>query len=208
MKRFFTLAMALLAMNVAADAQLKFGVEAGLNINAPSSFSKAEVEKMVNPENSLGWFAGLKAKYQFAMGLGVDGAVLFSQRKNDMGESSQNLRYIEVPINLRYQISLIKMLSLYAAVGPQWSVNVGDREWSLNDITNTSGVYNELYEGAAQHLSANLGAGVILFDHLQVGFNYNLPLTKTGEVTVKSVSDDVVSNWKNKTWQIRAAYFF
>ena len=225
MKRILTLCVAMVAIATTASAQLKFGVEAGLNINEPSSFSKSAMKDAINPDNSLGWFAGLKAKYQFAMGLGVDGAILFSQKKNDMGESTKDLQFLEVPINLRYQLGLGSIASIYAAVGPQWSVNIGDRKWSNiiektvtdQSFSEVNGTVSELYEGALNNLSINLGAGVILLKHLQVGFTYNLPLTKDGEALYdvspnlleadKSLKN-IKSNFKNHSWQIRAAYFF
>ena len=226
MKRIFTLLVAMAAIATTASAQLQFGVEAGLNVNLPSSFDNATIKQTVDPKNSLGWFAGLKAKYQFAMGLGVDGAVLYSQKKNDMGESSKDLRYIDVPINLRYQLGLGSLLSIYAAAGPQWSVNIGDRDWGRTfsqtiqdqNLNNVSGTVTELYQGALNNLSINLGAGVLLMKHLQVGFTYNIPITKGGELIYTLPNADPTSaidtynsvkeNWKNNSWQIRAAYFF
>lgn len=221
MKRISTLIVALVAIATTASAQLKFGVEAGLNINMPSSFDNATIRSTVDPKNSLGWFAGLKAKYQFAMGLGVDGAVLFSQMKNDFGESDKTLQYINVPINLRYQIGLGSIASIYLAAGPQWSVNIGDRDWSLGDVENASGLFKTYYTSAVkQHnISANLGAGVLLMKHIQVGITYNIPITKGGEMIysnpvkdpitgVATSYEEIKENWKNNTWQIRAAYFF
>ena len=219
MKRFFTLVVAMVAIATTASAQFQIGVEAGLNVNFPSSFDNATLKQTVDPKNSLGWFAGLKAKYQFAMGLGVDGAVLFSQLKNDMGQSSKELQSIAVPINLRYQIGLGKLASIYLAAGPQWSVNIGDHDWSWSDVSNANNLVNDYYEVATKkhNISANLGAGVILMKHLQVGFTYNIPLTKNGEMLYREPSVDnfdqttykeYSENWKNNTWQIRAAYFF
>lgn len=220
MKRISTLIVALVAIATTANAQLKFGVEAGLNVNMPSSFDNSTIRSTVDPKNSLGWFAGLKAKYQLPLGLGVDGAVLFSQMKNDFGESDKTLQYINVPINLRYQIGLGGLLSIYLAAGPQWSVNIGDRDWSLGDVENASGLFETYYTSAVkQHnISANLGAGVLLLKHIQVGFTYNIPITKGGEMIYSNPVEDVDGvvrsyeeireNWKNNTWQIRAAYFF
>lgn len=213
MKRIFTLLVAMVAIATTASAQFQFGVEAGLNIQEPSSFSESALKSYVNPDNSLGWFAGLKVKRQFVSGLGVDGAILFNQMKNDMGESSKQLRYIVVPINLRFQIGLGPVAAIYAAAGPQWGVNIGDRDWSVNDIQNVGSLYKPYYKSAKQNLSVNLGAGVMIMKHIQVGFTYNIPITKNGEALYNvpnnlSDIDEMKSNWRNNSWQIRAAYFF
>lgn len=224
MKRIFTLLVVLVAIATTTNAQLKkfqLGVEGGLNINFPSSFDNATLRSTVDPKNSLGWFAGLKAKYQLPMGIGVDGAVLFSQMKNDFGQSDKTLQYINVPINLRFQLGLSSLVAIYLAAGPQWSVNIGDRDWSFNDVKNAQSLVNTYYTSAVKrhNISANLGAGVLLMKHIQVGFTYNIPITKNGEMMYHAPEIDnlgsytgsyneIKENWKNNTWQIRAAYFF
>lgn len=219
MKRIFTLLVAMVAIVTTASAQFQFGVEAGLNINKPSSFDNESLKAMVTPKNSLGWFAGIKVKKQFVSGFGFDGALLFSQMKDDLGEASKSLQYLTVPLNARFQIGLGSLASIYLAAGPQWSVNIGDRDWDWGDISQAKSLGEEYYESATkQHnISANLGAGVILMKHLQVGFTYNIPITANGEMlynkpTVdnfgQTTYEEYKENWRNNTWQIRAAYFF
>ena len=48
----------------------------------------------------------------------------------------------------------------------------------------------------------NVGAGVKLLNHLQVGANYNIPLGKTASF------EDVEGSYKTKTWQVSVAYIF
>ena len=57
-------------------------------------------------------------------------------------------------------------------------------------------------------VGVNVGAGVKLLGHLQVGVNYNIPWGKSGEVTVKEGINAVFDKYKTKTWQISAAYLF
>lgn len=219
MKKILTLIAAVSLMATTASAQLKFGVEAGLDINQPASFSKSAAEDAINPKNSLGWFIGPKVMFTLPIvGLGVDGAILFNQKKNDMGETSKNLQYINIPINARYQIGLGSLAAIYAAAGPQWSVNVGDRDWSWNDMNDASNLGSQYFKAAKSNLSINLGLGVVLLSHLNVGFTYNIPLTKSGEAlytdptgsvlgTIDTIGD-ITSNFKNNSWQIRASWIF
>ena len=219
MKRIFTLITAIVALATTASAQFRFGVEAGMDINLPSSFSKSAAEDMINPDNSLGWFIGPKVHFKVPIvGLGVDAAVLFNQKKNDMGESSKTLQYINIPINARYQIGMGKLVALYIAAGPQWSVNIGDREWGWSDINQASNLSTQYFKAAKSNLSINLGAGVVVLSHLNVGFTYNIPLTKSGEAlytdptasptSIIGTAGDVISNFRSNSWQIRASWMF
>ena len=47
----------------------------------------------------------------------------------------------------------------------------------------------------------NVGAGLKLLNHLQVGANYNIPLGDTADI-------DTGGSYKTKTWQVSVAYIF
>ena len=47
----------------------------------------------------------------------------------------------------------------------------------------------------------NVGAGLKLLNHLQVGANYNIPLGDTADI-------DGGGSYKTKTWQVSVAYIF
>ena len=55
--------------------------------------------------------------------------------------------------------------------------------------------------------SINLGAGVSLIKHIEVGANYNIACGKTGEVTFTDGVKHVIKG-RNSAWQIYAAYYF
>ena len=69
------------------------------------------------------------------------------------------------------------------------------------------------YKLKSTNFSVNVGAGVTLINHLEIGFNYNIACGKTGEVTGKSVATETIKNLldsegKSNAWQISAAYYF
>ena len=64
------------------------------------------------------------------------------------------------------------------------------------------------YKMKDSNLSLNLGAGVRLVKHLEIGFNYNIALGKTGEFNVVAGAKNLVGNGKANSWQISAAYYF
>ena len=84
------------------------------------------------------------------VGLGVDGALLFSQRgKGDVKQTG-----VEVPVNLKYTIGLGSLLGIYFAAGPDFFFDF-DKKDNVDRKKTQVGL--------------NLGAGVKLIKHLQVG---------------------------------------
>ena len=61
----------------------------------------------------------------------------------------------------------------------------------------------EGFDKKSTQVGLNLGAGVKLIKHLQIGVNYQIPLGDSFDL--KELKDAGV---KNKTWQISAAYIF
>ena len=213
MKKVFTIAAVALGLMAAmpSQAQIKFGVKGGLNITDMSMDSK-----VLDASNRTGFFIGPSVKFTLPIvGLGIDAAALYDQResklKGDVNgyEADVNTKLkqqsINIPINLRYGFGLGSIASVYLAAGPQFGFNVGDKNFDMLKVAN--------YKMKSSNFSVNLGAGVSLIKHLEVGFNYNIACGKTGEVTGKGVAEDVVKNLadsegKSNAWQISVAYYF
>lgn len=200
MRKTFTLIafVALMLTAIPAQAQLKFGVKGGLNITN-MSFSK----DVVSSSNRTGFFIGPTVKFSLPLtGLGIDASALYDQReakvKDEDGLVEKNIKQqaINIPINLRYGVGLGSLASVYFAAGPQFGFNVGDKNIDEIDWKWKSSVF-----------SVNLGAGVTLIKHVQVGFNYNIVCGKSGEASVGNVAKSVVRGRSN-AWQVSAAYYF
>lgn len=206
MKKFFTLVVLLATMTVAAQAQLKFGVKGGLNLTS-MKLSKDVVDK----SNQAGFFVGPTIKFTLpVVGLGIDAAALYDQRSAEVGEETIKQQSIQVPVNLRYGIGLGSTASIYIFAGPQFGFNVGDKDFaSVDNATNT--VSNWTLKSS--NLSANVGLGLMLLNHLQVSANYNVAIGKTGDFNVVNatagvVKDAVKGDTKANSWQLSVAYFF
>ena len=191
-----------LVMTLSASAQdtklLNWGVEAGLNFNS-LSFDKS----VLNSSNRTGFFVGPKLKVNVPLlGFGADVAVLYSLNSARVERGSyskaENLSYLEIPLNLRYSFGL-KVLSVYVATGPQFN-------YCLSGMSSIS----DLFAGTVNHMTRsswgwNVGAGVELFNHLQVGVTYTIPIS---DVSVSGVAVGFVDNFKQKTVKVRLAYYF
>lgn len=207
MKKLFTLIVFVAAtyFAVPANAQLKFGIKGGLNITDMSLSND-----VFETSNRTGFFIGPTIKFTLPIvGLGIDASALYDQREGEVNvEADDNTlvstrlkqKSINIPINLRYDIGLGSLAAVYLAAGPQFGFNVGDKNQSL---------YKDVAEWRlnTSNFSVNVGAGVMLLGHLQVGANYNIVCGKTGEITVLDGAESVLRGRSN-TWQISAAYYF
>ena len=188
MKKVLSLLMVLVALMMATPSQaqlIKFGVKGGMN------FSKLDTNvKSWNDakESSTGFFIGPMAEITLpVIGLGIDGALLFSQRGKD--EAKQ--QGLEIPVNLKYTIGLGSMFGIYLAAGPDFFFNFKDI-----DLANV--------EAKKTQVAVNLGAGLKLLRKLQVGVTYQIPMGDSFEWKDASA----VIGAKNKTWQVSLAYIF
>ena len=191
MKKIFGALMIAVCIGMAmpAQAQLHFGVKGGLNLSK-ASFS--DVKTNFKNDNFTGFFIGPMAEFNIpVVGLGVDASLLFAQRGikiSDGGEEATvKQNGLDIPVNLKYNIGLGSLLGLYVAAGPDFYF----------DFEKTSKVDKKKAE-----VGINVGAGVKLLNHLQVGANYNIPLGKTASF------EDVEGSYKTKTWQVSVAYIF
>lgn len=170
-------------MAIPAQAQLfKWGVKGGLNL------TKIDLNGSIdaNLDNSTGFFIGPMAEVTIPIvGLGVDGALLFSQKGKDEFQQTG----VEIPLNLKYTIGLGSVLGVYVAAGPDFFFDFKKKDH---------------VDRKKAQVGFNLGAGVKLVKHLQIGVNYQIPLGDSFEIT------DAVNaiGAKNKTWQVSAAYIF
>ncbi len=211
MKKIFALALVVLGLMAAkpAEAGIGFGLKGGLNITNMSMSSE-----VLDASNRTGFFIGPSVKFTLpVVGLGIDASALYDQReaklKGEVSGSDLNTtvkqQAINIPINVRYTFGLGDLAGIYIAAGPQFGFNVGDKDFDVLKVAN--------YKLKSSNFSVNLGAGVTLIKHLEIGFNYNIACGKTGEVTGKGAATDVVksladSSGKSNAWQISAAYYF
>ena len=137
-------------------------------------------------DNKTGFFVGPMAEFTLPIiGIGADVAALYSQ--TDLGadgEKTMKLKTFAVPVNLK------------------WSFGLGNKKGFMN------------YDLKKNNTSFNVGAGVKLIRHLQLGVNYNFALGHTATLYAdpniildgKPLTQDV--KIKNNTWQVSLAYLF
>lgn len=193
------LCVAALWMALPAQSQVRVGLKGGLNVSTVT-FS----EDIFDGDNRIGFFIGPMAEFSIPLlGLGVDVAALYSQTdarasvsyEGETASTSNTLKSVEIPVNLKWNFGLGSTAGVYVAAGPQFGFNIG------------SGHFAEAFDMETCYTTFNVGAGVKLFRHVQVGLNYNFGISKMA----KTVSEDYEGpeiNMKKNTWQVSLAYMF
>ena len=201
MKKIFTTIVLMASMLVAipAKAGINFGIKGGYNI---TNFSFSE--DVIAKDNQQGFFIGPSLKIGIpVLPIGFEIAALYDQRDAKLEGEKISQKSINIPINVRYELGLGDMAGIYVAAGPQFGFNIGDKSFNFDDVAD--------YKLKDSNLSINLGAGLRLVKHLEIGFNYNIALGKTGEFNVIDGAGEALGingNGKANAWQISAAYYF
>ncbi len=176
-------------------SQIQFGLKGGLDVSKVSFSSE-----LWDGDNKTGFFIGPMAEFTLpVVGIGIDVAALYSQAGlkiestgtgEDGGSVSDKWKSIEVPVNLKWTLGLGKMLGVFLAAGPQFGFNLNNKL--------------DGYETKSCAVTVNVGVGVKLINHLQVGLNYNIGASKIAE----SLDERIVDNMKKNSWQVSLAYLF
>lgn len=178
-----------LFMAVPSQAQIKFGLKGGLDIS--------KLDTKVS-DNTTGFFVGPMVDVTLPIiGLGIDVAALYSQSGIDVNnKNSEKLKSVEIPVNLKWTLGLGSTFGVFIAAGPQFGFSINDGWKQLMEESNKSFV------------SVNVGAGLKLLRHLQVGVNYNIGASKLGDMIVDSSEGKLRSGIRKNSWQVSLAYMF
>ena len=205
MKKKITLIMfaILWVATFSLQAGVRIGVKAGVNL-ANASFSSDAVQT----KNFTGFQVGPIVEFSTIAGLGVDAALLYNQigftaKGTDVGlpKSEVKTSTLDVPVNLKFKISIAGILGGYLTAGPYVSFKLDDK-FSLNKV-------QQDWNSKTFGVGLNFGAGVVLIKNLQVGINYQLGLSDdySLENNAASTAAAIISA-KARVWSITATYFF
>lgn len=206
---FIVLAVSLFFANP-AQAQIKLGVKGGLNV----SNLKLD-DDMWKTDNKAGFFIGPMVKVTVPVtGLSFDVAALYDQKEAKVKvaddvvggtyySTTVTQKFIDIPVNVRYGFGLSSLANIFLFAGPQWGINVGNKNFKWNKSSS--------YSLKKANFSVNVGAGVTLFSHLQASVNYNIECNKSGKMDTGSLDSNgnpIVVKGRNNTWQISLGYWF
>jgi len=204
-----TLAILLLSV-FSMQAGVKLGVKGGVNL-ANAAISRSTLQT----DNFTGYQAGPIIEFSSLTGLGFDAAVLYSESgiKFTDGLTINNYKdkvsILNIPVNLKYKISLVNILGCYLSAGPYVGFNLN----AQNNLSQNKDLILNEWKRKQFGAGVNFGAGFELFKHLQIGVNYQLALTDDYSYGISNTDKDgnitfPAFNAKTRIWSITAAYFF
>lgn len=205
MKKILTTIVVILALCPAftTNAQLRYGVTAGMSIN-DLSFT----QDLITVDSEVGYSVGGFSELMFpGIGFGLDFGLMYSQRgatlhlgekevwaSDGFGIERAYLHCVEIPINLRFKFHRLNGFEDYCAPllfgGPSFTILAGHGNV-------------EALEYAGGEVGLQAGVGVELFKNWQLSASHNWGMT----YSLKTVKLDNFSA-RNRSWNIRLAYLF
>ncbi|MDR1644306.1 MAG: PorT family protein [Tannerellaceae bacterium] len=189
--RLFIGLVLMMMLALPAQAQIRFGVKAGLNVASVKFDSD-----LLKAGNLTGFQLGptLEVLVPY-VGVGVEASILYSQKglyiRREMRTFSAD--YIDVPVSFKWKFGL-PVIKAYLNTGPYVSFRVGEDKPNIQTQIETKTFAAGL----------NFGGGVEVLGSIQVGFNYGLGLTN--DYSASKVGD--ITNGKTNLISITAALLF
>lgn len=194
MKKILLL-LAVAAMAIGANAQVRFGVKAGLGLN---SIHFDNLSADFETENRTGFTGGLMMEVDTKIGLGVDVSAMYMRRSGSVDKTELGVRdYVSVPLNLKYKMLLPGVQEAavpFVFTGPEFAFIVGDKKSQ----------YGSEYKKST--INWNVGLGVELVHHIQVSAAYSMGMSNS--ITDVLGISGVESGAKDRCWTLTAAYLF
>ena len=208
-KKFLLVAVAVLFVGASAQAGgFKFGVKAGVNFNELHFNKETILNDLKNKDNHAGYTAGLMAEFTApVLGIGFDAGLNYVHRptlESLDGENKLKRDFIEIPVNLKYKLeipAIEKVIAPYIYTGPSFAFKLGKSE--IKDFIKTQKC----------DIAWNIGLGLELFNHVQVGGGYGFGITKLVNTVSQKAGEGQVVNpvnleGRNNCWNVSVAYLF
>lgn len=199
-KILLTLLVAICGMGF-AQAQLRFGVKAGLNLN---SLHFNDASKTFGDDNQCGYTVGVMGEFQVpVIGIGIDLSAMYTRMNtritetegDDVEKGSFGKNFLEIPLNIKYKFGLPvvgSFIAPYIYTGPTFAFNL-DKHTFDNVKSKTC------------QTAWNVGIGVELVKHLQIQGSYGFGMNNVAKFAGINTQEIKV---KNNYWTVTAAWLF
>ena len=210
MKKILLTLVVLLTTALSANAfgDFRLGVTGGYNLTK-ASFDNSTVKHTLEGKNGSGWFIGPKAYMSLFAGLGVEGAMLYNQREYKMLSGkvvTEKLQSVDVPLNLKLNLTVQKV-GVYLATGPQFSYGLGKNEIDVSSL-----IEKGIYQTNNLTTTWNVGAGLALGGHFDLGIGYNVALNDMSKKVLKAghveTGQTALPAYRLNTFNVQATIYF
>ena len=214
LKITFVMALVALFGCAQANAFFKFGVKAGLNVDK-FHFNKDKLGTDLAGDNRCGWTGGVMTEFTVpVIGVGMDLSVMYTRMNSEVQYMDGNnvfhsdktgKNFLEIPLNVKYKFNFLaisRIVNPYVFTGPTLALKLGGHK--DNFLTTKTAQWGW-----------NVGIGVELIRHLQVGAGYTFGINNVVKTIDKTIglpgmlpgAEDNVK-LKNNYWTVTAAWLF
>lgn len=165
------LSLAFMALLINANAETRFNLRGGLSL-VNNDITMISTESVQNEDSYSGFFVGPALTFEAEHLLGLDLGLFYQQTNIKMQDDSYKQEFLEIPLSLRLKFGL-KNLKVIGQLGPQWNINLGDVQSFFQD--------GKEIESNKVVATANMGAGLRVFDKLELMLNFNVPWEVVGD---------------------------
>lgn len=196
-RKVLCLMAAMLVCCFGAQAQFRVGVRAGLNVN---KLHIDDLSSNFDTDNRCGFTAGVMTEFTIPIvGICFDASLMYARMNSQLVSDIDDIKlqdntskdFLQIPINIKYKIGIpgiSKIITPYIYTGPDFTFRLGNSDCFKS------------FQAAW-----NLGVGLELLHHLQVGAGYSWGINNIA----KKISDKVTDfKTHNNYWTITAAYLF
>ena len=204
MKKWLLALAVMLTTTLSASALgPKLGLTGGYNLSW-TKVNSAAFSNLVSGGSGAGWFIGPKVDLDLILGLHLDGALVYNQRKfsvSQEGKADYDKTYssLDIPVNAN------------ASTGPQFSFSMGSKNISVSNWEIQDGE-TPLFKRSNLSTTWNFGAGVVLAKNFELGLGYNVAVGKSGETFLNkvgvAVGETSLPDYRLNTFNLQASYYF
>lgn len=184
-----------------ANAEIRFGVKAGTNIN---KLNFSGVAENFESSNRCGFTGGVMTEFTVPIvGIGFDLSLMYAHMEseyevNNVNRGTLSKNFLEVPLNLKYKMNIPVVNNIVRPMlftGPTMAVRLD------NSIVDN-------VKAKRMQWGWNVGLGVELVKHLQICGGYTIGINNVVDKTFRdvNVTNDVKA--KSNYWTVTAAWLF
>lgn len=187
-----------------ANAEFRFGIKAGLNIN---KLHTSSLKDNFSSDNRAGVTAGVMTEFTVPIiGIGFDLSLMYTHMNNEIKENtyegSVGKNFLEIPLNLKYKINLPAVNHIVRPMiftGPTMALKLDKSTFKTDN--------GELGAKTVQ-MGWNIGVGLELVKHLQISGGYTIGMNNVAK-KISVINDNFnIQKIKNNYWTLTAAYLF
>jgi opacity protein-like surface antigen len=217
MKKVLMLSLALI-LGIGANAQIKYGVKAGLNLSNLSVLEATHDGESrsedLDKSMSVGFHAGGFANFSFGQYVGLQPELLFSMQGGKFKKGEYKASYTFDYINVPVLVDIKPFANFSILAGPQIGFNIyksATEEYEGESETTSGSEFDEVYKNGDKKFfkgfdfAAVVGLQYTFIEHLTVGARYNIGLTNS---FIDDNDEYSEKGWKNSVIQVSVGWTF